>query len=194
MKNNHDLRERITCFSDDLYEGEDILRNFLFDNCNIIRFTNVPHIKIGLAQFKKAGGNRDKTFIATVDKLSPFFLKTLTNNMRFENIEQGKKKKFTHYFYRLSQEIKYHLNKETLLFDSYNNSSCFYGFEDPTFYIDDIMAGCIISHEDELVLFLTEKEKKFLQDKGFTFETKDTVIVNGKYTVMTRKNKSDEKI
>jgi hypothetical protein len=166
-------RKQYTLSFDKAQESEKIVRTFLLENSNIVRLTEISWTEIGFFKIKRFGGEKDRKFVETLEKLEPFFLKKITNNKRFDDIEQGKKSRFNHYYYRLSPILKSSINKQTLIWNSFPPCSeilIFYGFEDLTFYKDDEMIGSVITHEPIIILHLTEPEKKKLEKQGVVFD------------------------
>jgi len=171
QKNNKKLSEK------DFQNREKILRGFFLKNSDILRLTRItwgPALfgfitSINKKSGKIWGADKDLKFIKFKDSIKKDFIKKVANNKKYEDIKQPLNQKFEHYFYKLSKKVKDLLNNETLFFtniNNYYNSDNFYGFEDPTFYKNKKMAGCVISHELQISLFLTKKEKDILERKG----------------------------
>lgn len=155
-------------------ESEGVLRKFLFDNSDKVRFTNTP---IAFEAEKKgnkfmimsdgvAEAESGQEFQKTLEELKPDFIKQVINNKKYNDIEQSRNSRFTHYFYKLSNKIKEMITEETLFFHYPVNQSKFHGFEDPTFYKGEEMIASVISHEPLVFLYLTTKEKEYLEFKG----------------------------
>ena len=162
-------RKKYTISFDKAKKSEQTIRKFLLCNSDSVRLTEVHSIEFGFFKINKKVGEKDKKFIETLEKLKPFFIKRITNNKKFNDIEQSKKAKFNHYFYRLSPTLKSIINKEKLFFN-YPNIEVLCGFEDPTFYKDDVMIGSIITHEPIIILYLTVMEKSTLEKNGAFFD------------------------
>jgi hypothetical protein len=156
---NPQLDEKLKC------SAEIILRQFLLEKADKIRLTRY----IWGIIFKH-GQDSDPKFIMVKNNLNTDLLRVEKNNTKFNDIEQGNQV-FEHYFYQFSDNIKNLLNKETLFFDQIPNSSkSFYGFQDPTFYINNKMLSCVISHEQEIIFDLSEKEISLLKSKSVPIE------------------------
>ncbi len=165
------VRTEYTLSFDNAEESEEIVREFLLKNSDSLRLTEVHSINLGFFKINRDGGVKDEKFIETLDRIKPFFIKRITNNKKYNNIEQRKKAKFTHYFFKLSPKIKKMISQSTLFWNYAPLShGLFYGFEDPTFYKKDIMIGCVITHEPIILLYLTPKEKLKLEKKGVFFD------------------------
>ncbi len=163
------VRKEYWCEFDKATRYEPIIREYLFNNSNIIRLTNIITLSIGLFYFKTIGSKKDKRFINTLETLNNLFLKKEINNKRFNDVVQFKKSKHEHYFYKFDKTITNYLNEESLLFD-FVKSKYFYGFEDPTFYNNQEMIGCIITHEPQIVLYIPDEDKMYLTKKGVIFD------------------------
>lgn len=162
---------------------EKTLRDFFLNNSDTLRLTRITWgsslfglITIINKKSGKTGGtDNDPKFIEFRDSIKKDFIKKIVSNKKYSNIKQPLKQKFEHYFYKLSEKIKTLINKNTLFFNLLlsKSSDDFYGLEDPTFYKKGKMLGCVISHEQQISLFLTNKEKEMLERKGIEFiETK----------------------
>ncbi len=144
---------------------EPVLREFLLKNCNVLRLTQIEW-KEGLIFRKSFGGEKDSKFQNTLKKLNKYFIKSEQNNKLYE-VEQFKKSKFTHYFYKISQEVKKMINQETIFWLTIPPiTKNFYGFENPAFYKNDKLKAHIISHENMVMLNLDYKEKEYFSRKG----------------------------
>lgn len=165
---------RNECWVDTAKTKEELIRKYLVKNSDAVRLTRWIETEIGLFYIKKYADDKDKDFLGVLASLQEDFLKKIINNKRFNDIPQGKNSKYEHYFYKLSKEIAGMLNKETLFWWVMPPKKCsFYGFQDLAFYKKGQMIGAIISHENYAVLYLKEKEKKSLENKGFTFYKTD---------------------
>lgn len=148
-------------------QNEAIVREFLLHKADTIRLTSVVRTELRWFKIIKRGGQQDPQFVKTLNRLHQDFQRKVTNNKRFDDIRPGKKAIFTHYFYRLSVNLKKKLNQETLFWLLFPpTSKNFYGFEDPTFYHKNKMIGGVISDERYFFLYLTEAEKKRLEAQG----------------------------
>ncbi len=150
-------------------KSEPVLRHFLLSHSDSIRLTEIRHVEIGFFRIKRFGGEKDIKFIETLGKLKPFFIKKITNNQKYNDIEQHKNAKYNHYFYRLTPTLKTIINKEKLFFN-YPHFGSLHGFEDPTFYKKEVMMGGVITHEPIIILYLTAGEKSALEKKGVFFD------------------------
>jgi len=160
---------------------EELIRKFFLKKSNILRLTRITW---GTSLFgfitlinkrgskKVFGTDTDPKFIRFKERVDPYLLKRIANNKKYNDIKQPLNQKYEHYFYKLSKKLKDLISKETLFFsniNNYYNSENFYGFEDPTFYKNKEMVGCVISHELQVCLNLTEKEKYNFENKGIKF-------------------------
>jgi hypothetical protein len=148
---------------------QDIIKNFLINKSDTVRFTAV-NWREGLLLKKKGSESKDLKFTETIKNLENFLIKKERNNQRYPNVEQGNQE-FDHYFYTLSLTIKSWLQNEDLLhgINFAQISPHFYCLEDPTFYKSSTMLGSIISHEPYIILYLTLEEHKKLKDQGVKF-------------------------
>ena len=163
------IRKEYSLSFDKAEKSEQAVRKFLLRNSDSVRLTEVHSVELGFFKIKRRGGEKDRRFIETLEKLKPFFIKKIINNKKFNDIEQSKKAKFTHYLYRLSPKLKLIINQEKLFFN-YPNTKDLYGFEDPTFYKNDLMIGSVITHEPIIIMYLTVTEKSTLEKKGVVFD------------------------
>lgn len=155
---------------DQCYQCENVLRNFFIKKADRMRVTHVPWTE-GFFWRVRHGTENDLEWIKTKESIRPFFIKKVVNNKRFNDLEQGKWK-YTHYFFRLTKEIKDMLTKETLLWpvNPPASSGSFYCFEDPTFYKGNNLIGGVVTHEPYTFLYLTDIERKQLEKKCLTFK------------------------
>jgi hypothetical protein len=150
------MRKEYTISFNRARKSEKVIRDFLLKKSNIIRLTKIYWSEFKFPQIKKFGGENDPNFAKVLNNLKPAFIKKITNNKRFNDMDQGKKL-FDHYFYKITPEVKELINKETLFWNS-AKSEHFYGFEDLTFYQDDTMIGSVITHEPIVILYLNDVE------------------------------------
>ena len=159
---------------------EPIIRRFLIYNSNVLRLTRFKIKKWRPIQERlwakfcsNENKDEDHIFEKLLGKLKKDLIKVETNNKKFNEITQSKGSSFDHYYFKMSKEIKERLNKGKLISypsGSYFDEACnFYGFEDPTFYKNDKMFGCYITHEGDVVLYLTKAQRKSLENKGVRF-------------------------
>ena len=160
---------------------EELIRRFLLKNSSILRLTRITWCPalfgfitlIGKKGSKKAfGTDTDPKFIKFNERLESDFIKRIVNNKKYNDLKQPLNQKYEHYFYKLSRKLRDLINKETLFFTNINNyydTENFYGFEDPTFYKNKEMIGYVISHELQVGLYLTEKERHNFENKGIKF-------------------------
>ena len=148
-------REYVLGFNN-VFKSERVVREFLCEKCNTVRFT--------LIETKQRGGEKDATFLATVDHLRDDFIEKEVDSCRY-TIEQGGNILYTHYYYWLSMRMKLILSNKTLLWDVFSQDiPCeFYGFSDPLFCnahkgFYDIIA-ITISHEPYINFHLEIKDK-----------------------------------
>jgi hypothetical protein len=146
-------------------KSEKIIRQFAFDNANFVRLTKVSSFNF----FEKIGGNKNTKFLEIFENLRPFYVKKIINNKLFNDIEQAKKSRFEHYFFKLDLPVKKIFKEESILFDEFKSKN-FYGFADPTFYIDNEILVSIITHEPIVILYLTDSEKSILENKTVIFD------------------------
>ena len=149
-------------------EQEQILRCFLIHNTDTIRLTRIIWHHL-ILPYKTIGSDKDPKFIQLVTSLKDDLIKKEVSNKKFNDVEQGKRKRFEHYYYKLSPAIIKTLNTETLSFKTPPNT-LFYGFEDPTFYKNNRMIASIISHENTAILYLDDKQAKELRGKNLNLK------------------------
>lgn len=166
--------QEYTLFFDNASSSEKIIREFLLARANILRLTMAKMTEIDLFPFpsiQKKGGPNDPLFLDTLKELKEEYIKQVINGEKYNDITQPLGQKFEHYFFKLSEKMKEIFLKSGLLFDCWGKY--FYGFEDPTFYKDDLMVCSIISHEPIIILYLTNEEKGKLSQGGVVFEKND---------------------
>jgi len=148
-------------------KSERIIKNFLLNRTDKIRFTLTPYYtewinfkRIKYDQYKNSG------FIK--------FLKLIEKDLINKKTKKGKlfgfRYHYEYYAYKLSKRLKSILNKTRLTFTINNKIKGFYGFYDPCFYRKNKITAKIISHEPMFLLYLTKKEKKILEEKGVIFD------------------------
>lgn len=162
------MRKIYHIYSDNLKKTERTVARFLLENADIVRFTNVRWFHIGFSGFGRKGNEKDERFIKTIKSLENYLIRKVVNNKRYNNIPQGRKR-YEHYLYRLSNKLREMIKKEGIIWNSYS-SKRFYGFEDPAFYKNKQMIGCMISHEPIVILYLTSSERKKLEEEGVFFD------------------------
>ncbi|MBI2147810.1 hypothetical protein HYU19_05045 [Candidatus Woesearchaeota archaeon] len=147
--------------------SEKALRSFFLQKADILCMTSTRWTEWEFPfKIRRYGGDADKKFVDTTKSLRTDLVKKKTNNKRYGDVAQGKHSVYTHYFYRLSRQLKKKLSEETLFWNMFPPSSRqFYGFEDPTFYRGNRMVGGVVSHDRYLFLYPTEKERKALEQK-----------------------------
>src|SRR6185369_11571661 len=143
---------------DVLKAKKDIILDFLLQGSDSVRLTEQKWTELGVFSYKKLGGENDEKFHATLKGLEKDYVKKETNNKKYNDIEQPGKSLFTHYFYRLSDEIRDKFKNDPVLFEAMNLPVCFYGFDDPVFYKDEKMVGGMITHENMVFLSLSDEE------------------------------------
>jgi hypothetical protein len=152
----------------DAHKAEAAVREFLLEKCDILRLTMVQHLQ-GCLFPRRIGGENDPAFIHTLDQMKKDFIEDEVNSLKYNNIEQGGRR-YRHYYYHLSPQLKAMLNEETILWEYFpdNPPGPFYGFEDPTFCLAHEsfyeIVGSVITHEPYINLYL-EPEEKALIDK-----------------------------
>lgn len=153
-------------------KSRQIITKFLLRKTHILRLSNIPWVEgKGFIKFKKYGTLEDKKFLQTRNKLKKDFIKTITNNKRFNDLSQGGKSRYTHYFYKISPEMKQKVENDTVFWNTNPpTSKNFYGFEDPTFYKGKTIIGSIISHEGYIFLYLNPEDKKYLESHDIKLE------------------------
>ncbi|MEI8143569.1 MAG: hypothetical protein WCG48_03085 [Candidatus Berkelbacteria bacterium] len=163
-------REMYLLSFDEARSNELLIRKFLLSKASKVRYT-MRHEGWGcglliILPFILPPKNyfRDMKFKETIKNLGKDFIEQKIDNTLYNDVANSRNSRFHHYFYRLSKNTTAEINKMTLLDSPY-------GFEDPTFYIDDLMIGSIISHEPVFVLYLTQEERRSLNQKGIVFET-----------------------
>ncbi len=149
--------------------SEKLVRDYLLRNSDTVRFTKSPEGQlVGFFRYEKFADS--PRFTETLKKLEKYFIKTMRNNERFNEIPQGKNDLYEHYFYRLEPGLKKLINKETIFYYTIPPSSeNFYALEDPTYYKKGKMLGSVTGHEPCVFLYITEKEKRKLEKSGFIF-------------------------
>ncbi len=83
-------RIEYTLSFDKAEKSEKVVREFLLNNSDSIRLTEVHGLKIGFFKINRLGGDKDEKFIEMLDQIKPFFIKKITNNKKYNDIEQGK--------------------------------------------------------------------------------------------------------
>ena len=105
---------------------------------------------------KRFGSEEDASFRSVLAALSSDLISVEVSRFRYNDVMQPAGE-YQHYYYRLSAELKGLLDRQTLLWGSWNWGSL-YGFEDPTFYSASTgtreMVGSVISHEPLIYLYL----------------------------------------
>lgn len=156
---------------DEARENEPAIRSFLLKKANIVRYT-VRHDGIGciglyfiplVPTFPKNYQKHSK-FREFQEKHKEDYIRKETNNYLYDDVPQFPGSRFHHYYYKLTENILSEINEITLL-------SSPYGFEDPTFYYNNQIVCSVISHEPIIVLFITEEERKGLNQEGVLFDS-----------------------
>ena len=147
-------------------KNEKIIRKFLLSNSDKVRLTAIWWFEFVFFRIVRKGGEKDFEFTHVRDQLKKDFIIKVINNKKYESISQFKHSKFEHYFYRLSDSLKYKINSETLIWKvTPPISEFFYGFEDPVFYKKNKIIGSVISHESYIFLHLTDSDRKRLETR-----------------------------
>src|SRR3989338_2434355 len=97
---------------------EQFLRIFLMQHADTLRLTNNIFSEIGFFYVRRHGSSNDHLLHNTLAMLRPYFSKKVIDNTRYNNIPQGKKSKFQHYFFHLSISLKKMVNRETLFWNN----------------------------------------------------------------------------
>lgn len=147
------------------------LRNYILSQADTVRLTQTE-TRYGFL-FRKKGHDQDPKFQKTLEALKDDFIRKEIDKERY-HIEQGFGQTFKHYFFKLSPRIKEIINKYTLVWMFWPQlESELYGFEDPSFYKDDRLIAHVISHENQLYLYLDEGLANSFM-KQLNVEFKDT--------------------
>jgi hypothetical protein len=153
-----------------LNDKREVILNFFMNDSNQVRFTWIEWSSLWFFYFKRYWWEKDEKFKTVLVNLEKYFIKKETNNLLYNDSPQLSNLLFSHYYYRLSQEIKDKFLGDEYLFKSANLDDYFYCFEDPVFYMDDKIIGWVITHENMVFLYLDEQEKKDLLKQWVVFE------------------------
>lgn len=126
---------------------EKILREFFFNHANTLRLTRYGWFNV--LKLRKFGTESDPQFQTIMELLKPYFLR--------------KEGHFRHYFFRLTNQLKGLLRKESIFLPVADPDSIFYALENPTYYQGDEILFCLISHDYLADLRLNKKEKTDLE-------------------------------
>jgi len=151
---------------DSAREQEEMVRKYLLEKADIVRYTNYPNewalgilVIIPFPIYKNCRG---KEFQKSLQEFKADFIKKETNNMLYNGVPQ-ENHLVDHYYYRLSDRMKKFINEITLLSNPL-------GFADPTFYKENKIICSIISHEPVFVFILDDSERQELNQKGIIFD------------------------
>ena len=133
-----------------------VVLNYFLGNADIVRFTEVHELEFNWIIPKRHGGQADELFQATLSKLDPFFIRKEISNLKYDDIKQFPRSRFTQYYYRLDKQLKTLLGEIGLFWRAFLESGRLYGFEDPTFYKGNSLLGGAISHE--LMVFVADQQ------------------------------------
>lgn len=149
--------------------AEKAILEFFLANADILRLTmdEITQICLFPPSIRRVGGYQDFKFIKNLENFRGDYVRDEINSEKYNNITQPFGKKFHHYFFKLSDEIKNGFKNSLLFFNAYDDF--FYGFEDPAFYKNGEMIGAVISHEPIVILYLTSEEKQRLDKEGVQF-------------------------
>ncbi len=80
-------RKKYTISFDKAEKSEQTARKLLLSNSDSVRLTEVHSTESGFFKIKRMGGEKDKRFIETLEKLEPFFIKKsqITKNSMMSN-------------------------------------------------------------------------------------------------------------
>lgn len=151
-------------------QSEEIIRPFLFERADRVRLTRAEwgELRFTWPFYIKKGMETDLAFVGIMALLQPHLLKTEVTNTRYPDRAQGKYSKFHHDHFALSDAVKHMLTENTLR--RFPPGGVLYGFEDPTFYAGEEILATVISHERSILLYLTEEERRFLEQQGVVLE------------------------
>ncbi len=141
------------------------LRKFLFNTCNIVRFTVFDYGQ--LFPPRKVGGEQDPKFKA--------FAKIIQKDFKKREVKKGKFLFFNtqriYYFYKLSSQMKQLINKRGLFYwNLTKEGGDFYCLMDATFYRGKQQIAEILSFDHEISLHLTNAGKTKLEKQGLKLQ------------------------
>lgn len=156
---------------------EDLIKAFLFKECDTVRFTQKQDISLGCFSCSCSGcffwplflmlwpfGNKRKAELAKQLKtFKPDLIRIEKNSSAYNDIPQSKYPGNTHYFYKLSDKMIKRITKSGL-------TANFSELDDMTFYKKDKLVAAVIAHEKMVVFCMTEKDKQKANRAGLIFE------------------------
>jgi hypothetical protein len=140
------------------------LKSFVFLNTNILRLTRAPWKEFNFLRFHSKGDDNDPKVMEVLASLEDLFIKKEINNKKYNDVAQSAKARVEHRYYKLTNELKAILDRVKFMVN--RDDEEFYGFEDATFYLDDELVCCVISHENMAILRLKDSEASELEKNG----------------------------
>lgn len=173
-------RKEYLVYLDESEEVEKIIRVFLLRNSDTVRLTRQDwsyyskDVKGGTPDPESPnivifGDDNDPKFIKTLKNLKPDLIKKIVNHRRYDCETEDRDFEVEHLYFKLSKKFNDLINEETLIWNC-EYSKRFYGFEDPNLYKDGVKIAKVTSHHRNVMLYVTDAEKKELEKKGLKLE------------------------
>lgn len=164
-------RKMYTISWDKARRFEPKMREYLLDKADMVRYSSYPK-STGLGCFFiipfvfDEDQRSEREFKEALNEWQADLIKKEAKNTLYNDVEQTSDYLVDHYYYRLSAGNRKRINGLTLLSNPF-------GLADPTFYRGEEMIGAVISHEPIIILFLTDRELRFLKDRLIHFDIDD---------------------
>ncbi|PIQ73414.1 hypothetical protein COV58_02595 [Candidatus Roizmanbacteria bacterium CG11_big_fil_rev_8_21_14_0_20_36_8] len=145
------------------------LRSYFLKNSNFVEFTNSPEISLFMNfkwPFFHTNRNLvDKKTNESIELIKEDFVKTYVDTTMCL-IEHETNQRFKHYRYKLSNNLKEIINKQTLVCSNSTGDNILSYLENPVFYNNNEVIGHVISHESFVYIYLDDNEfKDFVSTK-----------------------------